>query len=97
MLVRTGNPDAEMAVKLADLFCRQSRRRVDQLFRELDSNDDGRMYQTARAVLDGEYLWMEDGIVGLQENLSLPDFYGVGAPAPDAVGDAVTTSEQIGI
>ncbi len=97
MLVRTADPDAKIAVKLADLFCRQSRRRVDQLFRELDNNDDGRMYQTARSVLDGEYLWMEDGIVGLQENLSLPDFYGVGAPAPDTVGDAVTTSEQNGI
>jgi len=97
MLVRTGDPDAEQAVKLADLFCRQSRRRVDQLFRELDSNDDGRMYETARAVLDGDFLWMEDGIVGLQENLSLPDFYGIGTPASDAVGEVATTSGQLGI
>ena len=77
MLERTGDPDAEQAVRLADLFCRQARRRVDQLFRELDSNDDRRMYETARSVLDGNYLWMEDGIVGLQENLSLPDFDGI--------------------
>ena len=77
MLVRTGDPDAEQAVKLADLFCRQARRRVDTLFRTLDSNDDRRMNETARSVLDGDYLWMEDGIVGLQENLSLPDFDGI--------------------
>ncbi len=81
MLVRTESPDAEQAVRLADMFCRQSRRRVDQLFREMDSNDDRRMYDTARAVLDGEFLWMEDGIVGLQEGLSLPDFDGI-SPSP---------------
>ena len=88
MFVRTGNPDADQAVRLADLFCRQARRRVDHLFRLLDSNDDRRMYETARAVLDGEFLWMEDGIVGLQENLGLPDFDEIGSPAPDAVADA---------
>jgi hypothetical protein len=66
---------------LADLFCRQARRRVDSLFRALDSNDDVRSYDTARAVLDGEYLWMEEGIVGLQESMSLPDFDGI-SPSP---------------
>jgi len=40
---------------------------------------------------------MEDGIVGLQENLSLPDFYGIGTPASDAVGEVATTSGQLGI
>ncbi|MFO7589260.1 MAG: acyl-CoA dehydrogenase family protein [Gemmatimonadota bacterium] len=78
MFVRTGRPDAERAVELADLFCRQARRRVDDLFRAMDSNDDVRMYRTARQILDGGYLWLEEGIVGLQENLSLPDFDGVG-------------------
>jgi len=77
MMVRIGHPHARQAVALADLFCRQSRRRVDDLFRMLDSNDDGRIYDTARAVLDGEHLWMEEGIVGLQEGLSLPDFDGI--------------------
>ncbi|MCL7977913.1 MAG: acyl-CoA dehydrogenase family protein [marine benthic group bacterium] len=77
MMVRTGHPNASEAVALADLFCRQSRRRVDDLFRSLDHNDDGRLYETAREVLAGEYLWMEEGIVGLQENLSMPDFDGI--------------------
>ncbi len=85
MLVRTGDPDSEQAVILADLFCRQSRRRIDHLFRALDSNDDGRMNNLAHSVLDGEFLWMEEGIVGLQENLSVPDFDGIGTPTPDAV------------
>jgi alkylation response protein AidB-like acyl-CoA dehydrogenase len=78
MMVRTGHPHARQAVKLADLFCRQARRRVDDLFRALDSNDDARIYETARSVLNGDQLWLEEGIVGLQNNLSLPDFDGIG-------------------
>jgi hypothetical protein len=77
MMVRTGHPNASQAVALADLFCRQARRRVGDLFRSLDHNDDRRIYETAREVLDGKHLWMEDGIVGLQENLSMPDFEGI--------------------
>ena len=96
MLVRTGNPDAQQAVKLADLFCRQARRRIDLLFRTLDSNEDVQSYETALSVLDGEYLWMEEGIVGLQENLSIPEFDGIGTPTPDAVSDSVDAAERIG-
>lgn len=95
MLVRTGSPDADRAVKLADLFCRQARRRVDLLFRMLDSNDDVRSYDMARAVLDGEYLWMEEGIVGLQENLSLPDYVGSTTPASGEIRDTSSATERI--
>jgi hypothetical protein len=80
MMVRTGHPNAGEATALADLFCRQARRRVDDLFRALDSNDDVAVYRTARRVLDGEYLWLEDGIVGIQENLSWPELDGIGPP-----------------
>ena len=90
MMVRVGHPHAPQAVALADLFCRQARRRVDDLFRALDSNDDGRIYETATAVLDGEHLWMEDGIVGLQEDLSLPDFDGIGERVTATVADPLT-------
>ena len=66
MFQRIGAPCANEAVELADLFCRTARRRVRELFRLMDSNDDVEMYRTARRILDGDYLWLEDGIVGLQ-------------------------------
>jgi len=95
MMVRTGHPNAARAVALADLFCRQARRRVDDLFRALDHNDDGQIYQTAREVLAGEDLWMEEGIVGLQENLSLPDFDGIEAAGPAAPAGATVEPEEV--
>jgi len=52
---------AEEACELADLFCRQARRRVDGLFDALWSNDDERAYGVARRVLDGEHTWVEEG------------------------------------
>jgi len=54
---------ADEARELADLFCRQARRRVDTLFTELWANDDDEDYATAQKVLDGRYAWLEDGIV----------------------------------
>jgi hypothetical protein len=49
------------ARELADLFCRQARRRVDALFGELWSNDDRRAYGVAMDVLDGRHAWIEEG------------------------------------
>jgi len=95
MFVRTGRPGAEEAVQLADLFCRQARRRVDDLFRGMDDNDDARMYRTARQILDGDFLWLEDGIVGLQENLSLPDLPDVG-PAAAVPRESSSAPEGVG-
>lgn len=48
---------------LADLFCRQARRRVDDRFRALFDNDDVCAYKAAGRVLDGEFAWLEEGIV----------------------------------
>ena len=50
------------AVELADLFCRQARRRVDALFGELFSNDDDANYALAQQVLEGRHTWIEEGI-----------------------------------
>jgi alkylation response protein AidB-like acyl-CoA dehydrogenase len=60
-----GHPHAEEAAELADLFCRDSRRRVERLFRDMASNDDVQKYRTAQKVMDGRYTWWEEGIVGL--------------------------------
>ena len=56
-------PSEQSPVMLADLFCRQSRRRVRQLWRALQDHDDGKLYRVAQDVLAEKVLWLEDGIV----------------------------------
>ena len=53
-----GNP-----VRLADLFCRQARGRVEALFDGLFDAADRPAYRLAREVLEGEYRWLEQGIL----------------------------------
>jgi alkylation response protein AidB-like acyl-CoA dehydrogenase len=55
------------ARELADLFCRQARRRVDVLFHELWANDDRRAYGIAMDVLDGKHAWIEEGLLDPSE------------------------------
>src|ERR1700754_818419 len=54
---------ADAARELADLFCAQAKRRSDELFHALWSNDDDAGYATAIKLLDGRYTWLEEGIV----------------------------------
>jgi alkylation response protein AidB-like acyl-CoA dehydrogenase len=54
---------AAEARALADLFCRQARRRADVLFAELFDNDDDAAYALAQDVLAGRFTWAEEGIV----------------------------------
>jgi alkylation response protein AidB-like acyl-CoA dehydrogenase len=56
---------AAEAVQLADLFCRQARRRADVLFAELFDNDDDAAYALAQDVLAGRFTWDEEGILDL--------------------------------
>src|SRR3954471_21576409 len=53
------------ALALADLFCRESRRRIGKLFDDFYGSDDGAMYKVAQQVLRGEHAWMEDGIMSM--------------------------------
>ncbi|HEV2813079.1 MAG TPA: acyl-CoA dehydrogenase family protein [Solirubrobacteraceae bacterium] len=53
----------DQAIELADLFCKQARRRVDALFAELWANDDDDNYKVALQVLDGRHEWIEEGIL----------------------------------
>ncbi|RMF61733.1 MAG: acyl-CoA dehydrogenase [Calditrichaeota bacterium] len=54
------------AIELADVFCRTSRRKVKQLFKDLWSNDDDARYRFSRKLLDSHYLWLEEGGAGVR-------------------------------
>lgn len=57
------NPSNTGARKLADLFCRYARRRIRAALHTLRDNDDRQTYQLAQAVLNKEFLWLEEGIL----------------------------------
>jgi hypothetical protein len=68
-LVKAGKPEGREAVELADLFCRNARRRVKAAFRALWSNDDTAKYRVAMDVLKGRHEWLEAGQVGPQSRV----------------------------
>src|SRR5574341_2461812 len=53
----------ENPLELADLFCRQAKRRVKGKFASLFRNDDVITYKVAQQVLKGEHEWVEKGLV----------------------------------
>jgi hypothetical protein len=55
------------AGELADLFCRQARRRVEDSFDRLFDNDDVATYRVAQEVLAGRHGWLEEGVVDMPE------------------------------
>jgi alkylation response protein AidB-like acyl-CoA dehydrogenase len=59
------------AIEAADVFCRQSRRRIAQLFADVFDNDDVKTYRLAQNVLNGEHLWLEQGMPSLEETHGL--------------------------
>jgi alkylation response protein AidB-like acyl-CoA dehydrogenase len=56
---------AAEAIALADLFCKQARRRAEALFDELFDNDDDDAYKLAQDVLAGKFTWDEEGVLDL--------------------------------
>jgi alkylation response protein AidB-like acyl-CoA dehydrogenase len=60
-LVDRRAPEAEQAAALADLFCRNSRRKVHRLFRDLWRNEDDHKNRIAARVMGGEFAWLEEG------------------------------------
>ncbi len=58
-------PEAPQARRMADVFCRQAKRRVRSLFRELWHNDDVLRYKHGTSVLAGQDEWLEAGILDL--------------------------------
>ena len=49
--------------QLADVFCRQARRRIEQHFRSLGGRDGRRFAKLWGQVLDGDFKWLEQGII----------------------------------
>ncbi|MFG2529815.1 acyl-CoA dehydrogenase family protein [Streptomyces sp. NPDC048516] len=61
-LTETGDHGRE-AQQLADVFCRQARIRVEELFGRLWSNTDELDRKVVDGVLDGSYTWLEEGMI----------------------------------
>ncbi|NIP78533.1 MAG: acyl-CoA dehydrogenase [Gemmatimonadetes bacterium] len=49
-------------MKMADLFCRHARRRIDERFERVFDNDDDATYRLAQEVLKGQHAWLEQGV-----------------------------------
>jgi hypothetical protein len=60
-------PDDKTPTELADAFCRQARRRIENTFRAVFRNDDVKNYTVARQVLAGDLEWVEAGVIGMDE------------------------------
>ncbi len=58
-----GADDPASVRDLADAFCRRARRRAEDLFDGLWDNDDDLNYRIAQRVMDGEFDWLEWGIL----------------------------------
>ncbi len=57
------DPSNTTPLELADVFCRQARRRVNDRFHAVWFNDDVRTYAVARKVIEDKLEWLEAGIV----------------------------------
>ncbi len=82
--VRRSAVDAT-AIRIADVFCRQARHRIERLFEGIRSNADAEAYRLARDVLAGRYAWLEQGIIDAPE-----------APAEAARGERASTAAAAG-
>jgi alkylation response protein AidB-like acyl-CoA dehydrogenase len=54
------------AIDLADVFCREARLRIADHFRMLFGPTDGALYRLSQRVMQGEFTWLERGIVAME-------------------------------
>ncbi|HEX4823064.1 MAG TPA: acyl-CoA dehydrogenase family protein [Candidatus Polarisedimenticolaceae bacterium] len=73
------HPHAAEAAALADLFCRNGKRKIRRLFGELWRNDDLAKYRLGQSVLKGEHVWFEADTLGALPHAVLPGTEKVGA------------------
>ncbi|NGO14141.1 acyl-CoA dehydrogenase [Streptomyces sp. HC44] len=62
-LLRGTEANGREAYQLADVFCRQARVRVEELFGRLWSNTDDLDRKVVKGVLSGTYTWLEEGVI----------------------------------
>ncbi|MFF4909620.1 acyl-CoA dehydrogenase family protein [Streptomyces sp. NPDC001260] len=62
-LLRSQGDHGREAYQLADVFCRQARIRVEELFNRLWTNTDDIDRTLVKGVMSGTYTWLEEGIV----------------------------------
>ncbi|MFD0339451.1 acyl-CoA dehydrogenase family protein [Streptomyces sp. NPDC127117] len=62
-LLRSSDDHGREAYRLADVFCHQSRVRVEELFTRLWSNTDDLDRRLVDGVLSGAYTWLEEGVI----------------------------------
>jgi alkylation response protein AidB-like acyl-CoA dehydrogenase len=65
---REQDPKNPHYVHLANYFCKEARRRIDAHFAGVNDNDDRQANKIAKAMMTGEYKWMEDGIMKCYED-----------------------------
>ncbi len=68
--MRRANPADATPVELADLFCRNARRRIEASFARVADNDDDMGYRVARKVLEGQLTWLEGGVYNVDDLLA---------------------------
>lgn len=89
----------ETPVRLADLFCRQSRQRVEDLFDHVFNDTDRPAYEVAREILDGDYRWLEKGIFSppAPEGIEREEDEGAGARVGTSHGGGATGGKGSGV
>ncbi|HBF79045.1 MAG TPA: acyl-CoA dehydrogenase [Streptomyces sp.] len=61
--LRAADDHGREAYQLADVFCRQARLRVEELFARLWANTDDIDRRVVDGVLSGTYAWLEEGVI----------------------------------
>ena len=79
------HPRATEAAQLADLFCRNARRKIRRLFADLWNNDDLAKYGVGSSVLKGEHVWFEVDTMGALPHGAPTNLHEVAAGA-DKIG-----------
>jgi hypothetical protein len=63
--VRTQGADRERTQLMAAQFSRLAHRRIDDVLRDMWSNDDQEKSELARSILAEEHVWLEKGTLGI--------------------------------
>ncbi|MCH2162397.1 MAG: acyl-CoA dehydrogenase family protein [Phycisphaerales bacterium] len=61
-MIKSGT-ERKKVVPLVDFFCREAKSRIEESLRHARKNNNSKGYKVARSILDGDYGWLEDGIV----------------------------------